>query len=463
MTDIAAYLETNRARFESELADFLRIPSVSTLTSAKPALLRCAEYVAARIRDAGVDKVEVVPTEGNPIVVAEQIVSSDAPTLLVYGHYDVQPSDPEHLWTAPPFEPEVRDGRMYARGAIDDKGQVHMHIKALEARLKSGAGLPVNTKLVIEGEEEIGSRNLEAFLHAHSDRLSCDAVVISDTGMLAADCPSIGMGLRGIAYLEVSFRGPATDLHSGSYGGAVVNPANALAATIARLKDERGRVTIPGFYDRVRPITEEEREQLRALPFDDEQFRTEVGAPALGGEAGYSTLERLWYRPTLDVNGMLSGWTGEGSKTVLPSKATAKISMRLVPDQDPTDIAERFRAHIEALAPAGVEVEVKSSHGGEPWAADPQHPIFDAAAAALEAAFGKKPVYIREGGSIPIVPMFERTFDAPVLLLGFALPGCNAHAPDEWIDLRMYARGIETIAQLYDEVAARRLRETARA
>jgi len=453
--ELTRFLETNQDRFDAELADFLRIPSVSTDSAFDEQIVACAEFVADRIRDVGFENVEVVPTAGNPIVVAERVTDPAAPTVLIYGHYDVQPVDPEHLWTTPPFEPDVRDGRMYARGSIDDKGQVYMHVKALEARLATGAGLPVNVKLIVEGEEEVGSRNLEAFLRDQAERLACDAVIVSDTGMLGADAPSIGVGLRGLAYLEVVFRGPAGDLHSGSYGGAVVNPANALAETISRLKDARGSVTIPGFYDAVRPITESEKAQLRSLPFGDEEFLEEVGAPALGGEEGFTTLERLWYRPTLDVNGLLSGFTGEGSKTVLPAKAMAKISMRLVPDQDPDEIAARFEKHVRSLAPTGVHVEIRRSHGGRPWAADPDSPIFTAASAALARAFGREPVFIREGGSIPIVPLFEEVFGGPVLLLGFALPGCNAHAPDEWIDLGIYHRGIETIARLYDEIAVR--------
>ncbi len=388
-------------------------------------------------------------------MVADKIVDPDAPTLLVYGHYDVQPVDPEELWDSPPFEPAYRDGRLYARGTNDDKGQVLMHIKALETRLHGGFGLPVNVKLCIEGEEEIGSVNLESFLRSAADRLACDAVIVSDTGMLGIDIPSIGTGLRGIAYLEVFVEGPAGDLHSGSYGGAVVNPAFALAQIISKLKDDDGRVTVPGFYDNVRPISEKVREEVRALPYTDEEFLEETGAPALGGEVGYHTLERLWYRPALDVNGMISGFTGDGAKTVLPAKANAKISMRLVADQDPDEIAELFTKYVESLAPDGVTVRVVPSHGGWPWAGDPDSPLFEAAAQALEAAFGRRPVYIGEGGSIPIIPLFEEVLKGPVLLLGFAPPGGNAHAPNEWMDIATYHKGIETIARLYDEVAER--------
>ncbi|MDT8435722.1 MAG: dipeptidase [Gemmatimonadota bacterium] len=453
MSTLSKYLQEQGEAFEQELREFLRIPSVSTESRYAKDVRHCAEWLAERIERIGVESVEVISTDGNPFVVAEHVVNPDLPTLLVYGHYDVQPVDPEELWTTPPFEPTMRDGRLYARGANDDKGQVHMHIKALEARLRTGVGMPVNVKFVFEGEEEIGSTHLEGFLREHSRRLACDAVVISDTGMLGLDIPSIGTGLRGLAYLEVFVDGPAGDLHSGSYGGAVVNPALALAGMLSRLRDDEGRVTVPGFYDRVRPMTDAERAAVRDLPFDEEEFRAETGAPALDGEAGFSTLERLWYRPTLDVNGMISGFTGEGAKTVLPATARAKVSMRLVPDQDPDEIADLFARHVRSLAPRGVHVRVERSHGGRPWAADPDSPLFEAAAAALEDSFGRAPVYVREGGSIPIVPLFEEIFDGPVLLLGFAPPGGNAHAPNEWMDMSVYHKGIETIARLYDRVS----------
>jgi acetylornithine deacetylase/succinyl-diaminopimelate desuccinylase-like protein len=450
---LTSYLDENRDRFEKELAEFLEIPSVSTESRYAKDVEKCAKWLAGHIEDAGVKTVEVIPTDGKPFVVAEHIVNPDLPTLLVYGHYDVQPVDPEELWDSPPFEASVRDGKVFARGSNDDKGQVHMHIKALEARLKTGLGMPVNVKLVIEGEEEIGSVHLENFLRENSQRLACDAVVISDTGMLGPDLPSIGIGLRGLAYMEIRVDGPSGDLHSGSYGGAVTNPALALAEILASLKDENGSVTIPGFYDRVRQITPEQRSATEALPFDEEEFRLETGSVSLNGEKGFSTLERLWYRPSLDVNGMISGFTGEGAKTVLPAHARAKVSMRLVADQDPDEIAELFEEHVMRLAPEGVRVHVKALHGGWPWGADPDSALFEAAAAALEKPFGREPVYVGEGGSIPIVPLFEEIFKGPVLLLGFAPPGGNAHAPNEWMDLSVYHKGIETIARLYDEVA----------
>jgi acetylornithine deacetylase/succinyl-diaminopimelate desuccinylase-like protein len=450
--ELGRFLDDNRDRFERELCELLRIPSISTEPEYAGAVAECAEKVAAGLREIGIDDVEVVATEGYPIVVAQRIVDPAAQTVLIYGHYDVQPVDPVELWDSPPFEPTERDGRLYARGSIDDKGQVHMHMKALEARLATDAGLPVNIKLVIEGEEEVGSTNLEAFLADNAERLACDVVVVSDTGMLGESIPTIATGLRGLAYMEVFVQGPAGDLHSGGFGGGVINPANALAKIIAGLKDENERITIPGFYDRVRDITEADRKNMEQLPFTDEEFLETTGSPAIGGEAGFTTHERLGFRPTLDVNGMLSGFTGEGAKTVLPAKAMAKISMRLVPDQDPDEIERLFTEHVHRLAPEGVTVEVKSHHGGWPWAADPTHPVFEAAAAALKAAFGKEPVYMREGGSIPIIPLFEQTFNAPVLLLGFGLPGSNLHAPNEWIDLATYHLGIETIARFYDEL-----------
>ena len=449
MTAFATYIDREVSRFQEELETVLRIPSVSTDPARSGDVRSCAEWVAEHLVAAGIPDTEVVPTAGHPIVVGERRVSDSAPTVLVYGHYDVQPSEPDDLWTDPPFEPSVREGRLYARGSADDKGQVHMHIKAVETRLATGADLPVNLKFVIEGEEEVGSRNLEAFLVEHAERLACDVVLISDTAMFSPELPCITTGLRGIVYTEINVVGPATDLHSGSYGGAVVNPANALATILAGLKDGDGRVTVPGFYDEVRPVTARERSGLERLPVDEAALRQSVGAVALGGEAGFSALERLWYRPTLDVNGLLSGFTGDGSKTVLPSRAMAKVSMRLVPGQEPSLVAEAFEARVRDLAPEGVTVEVECMHLGSPWAADTEHPLYDAAAAALESGFGTPPAFIREGGSIPIVQSFEKTFRSPVLLIGFALPGCNAHAPDEWLDLEVYRKGIAALAELY--------------
>jgi len=455
MSDRSEYIATHLDRFHAELDEFLSIPSISTDPDRAGDLRRCADWLAAHMRAAGVPEVEVIDTAGHPIVLGERLVDPGAPTLLIYGHYDVQPSEPDDLWTTPPFEPVVRDGRLYARGSADDKGQVHMHVKALETWLATGTDARLNLKFVIEGEEEVGSAHLGAFINENAERLSCDAVLISDSSMFSPELPCITTGLRGIVYTEINVRGPSHDLHSGSYGGAVVNPANALATILAGLRDEHGRATVPGFYDPVREITEAERADLRRLPMDDEAFRADVGASELGGEEGFTTLERLWYRPTLDVNGLLSGFTGNGSKTVLPGTAMAKVSMRIVPDQDPIEVVEAFEARVRELTPPGVTVQIDRFHDGAPWVADPSHPVFDAARAALAAGFGTPPAMIREGGSIPIVPMFEETLAAPVLLVGFALPGCNAHAPDEWLHLDVYRRGIAALAALYGEIGDR--------
>ena len=447
------YLQRNREKSLQELIDWLRIPSVSAKSEHRGDTAAAAEWLAARMREAGLQTVEVIPTEGHPIVLGEwRGAPAGAPTLLLYGHYDVQPPEPLNEWTSEPFEPTVRDGRLFARGSVDDKGQVYLHLKAVEAHLAQGGTLPANVVFLIEGEEEVGSPHLGAFLAENARRLACDAVLISDTTMFAPGLPSITIGLRGLAYMEVRVQGPATDLHSGAYGGAVVNPANALARIIARLHDDQGRVTVPGFYDRVRDLTSAEREAIATLPFQEEGLREEVGAPKLGGEEGYGPLERIWARPTLDVNGLLSGYTGEGAKTVLPARAMAKVSMRLVPDQDFHEVETLFAEHVKSLAPEGVTVEVEALHGGMPWYAEPAGPVFDAARRALETAFGKAPVMIREGGSIPIVQQFQEVLGAPVVLIGFGLPGENAHAPNEWMSVENFHRGAEAVAALYDEL-----------
>lgn len=446
------YLQQHRRRHLEEWIDFVRIPSISAKSEHRPDMRRAAEWLVERMLEAGLQTAELFPTAGHPVVVGEWRGAPGAPTVLVYGHYDVQPPEPLDEWTSPPFEPEIRDGRLYGRGATDDKGQLYLHLKAVEAHIATHGALPVNVVFVIEGEEEVGSPNLEAFLIENRERLACEAVLISDTGMFAEGVPAITVGLRGLAYMEVHVQGPASDLHSGEFGGAVVNPANALARIIARLHDEQGRVTIPGFYDDVRELSDAERAAIRALPFDEEAFRAEAGSPALGGEAGFSVLERLWVRPTLDVNGLLSGYTGEGAKTVLPARAMAKISMRLVPDQDYRDIERKFADHVRSLAPDGVTVRVEALHGGPPWYAEPKGAFFDAARRALNAAFGREPVFMRAGGSIPIVQRFEQTFGAPVVLIGFGLPGDNLHAPDESMLVENYTRGIEAITRLYEEL-----------
>lgn len=453
-TDLAAWCTANDARNEAELFAFLRIPSVSARSEHKNDCLRAAQFVSDALKSIGC-AAEIVPTSGHPIVLGEwRKAPPGAPTLLIYGHYDVQPAEPLELWTSPPFEPTIRDGRIYARGSVDDKGQLYLHIKALEAHLATRGTLPVNVIVLAEGEEEVGSENLEHFLEEQKTRLACDAVVISDSAMFAPGIPSILSSLRGMAYLQIDVQGPAGDLHSGSYGGAVVNPAMALARILATFHDAEGRIAIPGMYDDVRPFPDAVRAQMRTLPFDDEKLLEEVGATALGGEPGFTTLERLWTRPTCEVNGMLSGYTGEGAKTVLPAIAMAKVSFRLVPDQHPDTIAKIVTAHVERVTPAGVTVTVTALHGGKPWRADLKGPIIDAGKRALQAAFGREPVITGEGGSIPVVGDFERILGAPVLLMGFGLPGENAHAPNEWISVENYRIGTRAAATLLDEFAA---------
>ncbi|MGD2152805.1 MAG: dipeptidase [Gemmatimonadales bacterium] len=448
-------LEESKQRYEDELKEFLSIPSVSARSEHKEDVARCAEWVKAKLSDLGM-KAEVVPTKGHPVVYGELMDAGDsAPTVLVYGHYDVQPVEPLDEWKSPPFEGTVRDGRLYARGTADDKGQVHVHMKALEAYREAKGSPPVNLKFLFEGEEEVGSVNLEPFIRENTDRLACDVAVVSDTPMLAEDLPSICVGLRGMVYMEVRLRGPSQDLHSGQYGGGVVNPANALAELIAQLKDEQGRVTVPGFYDTVKEPSPAEKKAYAEIPMTEEDFRQEAGVPAIGdGEVGVHFIERIWARPTLDVNGMLSGYTGEGAKTIIPATSMAKISMRLVPDQDPNAIREAFESHVRSLKPEGVELEIDFHAGAMPWAVDPAGPVFQAATRAVEPVFGRGPLFIREGGSIPIVPMIEQILETPLLLLGFALPGCNLHSPNEWMSLDLYHKGIDIVTRLYDELAS---------
>ncbi|HEY8794296.1 MAG TPA: dipeptidase [Gemmatimonadaceae bacterium] len=452
-SDLARYLDDNDRRIHDELFDFLRIPSVSARSEYDEDMRRAAKWVADNLRTAGLSA-EIMPTGGHPVVLGEwRKAPAGAPTVLVYGHYDVQPAEPLDLWTTPPFEPTMRNGRIYARGSVDDKGQLFTHMKALEAHMGARGKLPVNIVVLAEGEEEVGSDNLEAFVAAQAKRLACDYVVVSDSSMFAPGLPSILSSLRGLAYFQIDLEGPTSDLHSGSYGGAVVNPAMALARILATFFDENGRIAIPGFYDSVREWSPKLRGAIAALPFDESNFRKEVGAPALGGEAGYSTLERLWSRPTCEVNGLLSGYTAEGSKTVLPSKAMAKVSCRLVADQSPAEIEKLVRAHIARVTPPGVKVKVQMLHGGQPWSAELEGPLYDAAKRALNAAFGCDPVIIGEGGSIPVVSDLQRVLGAPVLLVGFGLPGENAHAPDEWFLDENFTKGMRAMASLWDEIA----------
>jgi acetylornithine deacetylase/succinyl-diaminopimelate desuccinylase-like protein len=450
--DLDRYFAQHAERMQSELCDFLRIPSVSARSEHNADVRRAAEFVHAALASIGLE-VELVPTPGHPIVLGEwRKAGPSAPTYLVYGHYDVQPAEPLDLWLSPPFEPTVRDGKLYARGSVDDKGQLYLHVKALEAHLKVRGSLPVNIVVVAEGEEEVGSENLADFVKANADRLACDGVVISDSSMFAPGIPSILSSLRGLAYFQIDVEGPTVDLHSGSYGGAVVNPAMALARILATFHDEKRSVAIPGFYDAVRAWPDAVRTQMRGLPFDDEHFRAETGAKALGGERGYSTLERVWTRPTCEVNGLLSGYTGEGAKTVLPSMAMAKVSCRLVPDQNPQEVGRLMREHVQRVAPPEVKVTVTELHGGRPWRADLSGPLFDAGCKALEAAFGRTPVIVGEGGSIPVVGDFESILGVPVLLMGFGLPGENAHAPNEWMSIENYEKGMRAVASLWSSL-----------
>ena len=452
--DIDSYFSKEDRRIRSELDEFLRIPSISARSEHNPDMIRCADWLAGKLRAIGMEA-SIHSTPGHPIVVGEwRKAGPNAPTVLVYGHYDVQPVEPLNLWTSPPFEPTVRDGKLYARGSVDDKGQLYIHVKAAEALLKTRGKLPVNLVFLAEGEEEVGSDNLAAFVEKQKDLLKADSVIISDSAMFAPGQPSLLSSLRGIAYFQIDVVGPAQDLHSGSYGGAVINPATALARIIASFHDAKGHIAIKGFYDKVRKWDKKSRDAIRKLSFSDKHFRSETGSPALGGEEGFGTLERIWMRPTCEVNGLLSGYTGEGAKTVLPSKAMAKVSCRLVPDQDPAQIEKLFRAHVKKFAPKGVTVTVTYIHGGKPWRAELTGPLYDAGRRALKAAFGKDAVIVGEGGSIPVVGDFARVLKAPVLLLGFGLPGENAHAPDEWISVENFTRGLRAVATLYEELGS---------
>ena len=453
MTEVQRFIDAQLGRFRSELYDFLRIPSVSAKREHAADTRRAADWLATRLAEAGLTA-EVIDTGGHPIVLGEwRGAGDDAPTVLIYGHYDVQPPEPLGEWASPPFEPTERDGRVYARGSADDKGQLYMHVKALEAHLATSGALPINVVVLAEGEEEVGSKHLGPFVAENAERLACDYVVISDSNMFAEGMPSVLFSLRGLAYLEVHVHGARSDLHSGQFGGTVTNAANALAEILATLHDADGRVAVEGFYDDVLDWDEETRERIRSLPFDEEAYREELGVQALSGERGWSVLERLWIRPTCDVCGILSGYTGEGAKTVLPNHAMAKVSFRLVPEQDPKRVAELVTAHVVEVAPAGVTVRVDELHSGRPWRADVDGELIDAASAALEEAFGTRPVLQGEGGSIPIVVDFEERLDASALLVGFALPGCNLHAPNEWFPLDAFEKGIGALALLYERLA----------
>lgn len=438
------YIETNRQRFINELLDWLRIPSISADMNYKNDVRKAGEFVKNKLIEAGADKVELCETAGNPIVYAEKIIDPKLPTVLVYGHYDVQPPDPLELWTSPPFEPVIKDEKIYARGACDDKGQAYMHVKAFETMMKTNS-LPCNIKFMIEGEEEIGSNNLGIFVKANKERLKADIILISDTSILANDTPSIDCGLRGLSYLEIEVTGPNRDLHSGVYGGAVANPINVLCEMIASLKDENLHITIPHFYDDVVNLSAEERAEINLAPFDLEFYKKDLDIDDIRGEKGYTTIERTGIRPTLDVNGMWGGYIGEGAKTVLPSKAYAKISMRLVPNQSSDKITALFQKHFESIAPKGVKVIVKPHHGGEPAVTPTDTIAYKAASNAMQETFGKKPIPTRGGGSIPIVAMFEKELGLKTILMGFGLDSDSIHSPNEHYGLFNYFKGIETI------------------
>jgi acetylornithine deacetylase/succinyl-diaminopimelate desuccinylase-like protein len=450
MSEINSYIDQNRQRFLDELFDFLRIPSISADSAHKDDMFKTAEFVKEKLIIAGADKVEVCPTAGYPIVYGEKMIDPSLPTVLVYGHYDVQPATPLELWETPPFEPTIRktavhpDGAIFARGSCDDKGQVYMHVKAFEIMMKTNS-LACNVKFMIEGEEEVGSSNLGIFVKANKERLKADVVLISDTSILANDVPSIDCGLRGLSYVEVEVTGPNRDLHSGVYGGAVANPINILAKMIASMHDENNHITIPGFYDGVLETSAEDRAEMAKTPFDLEEYKKDLGVSEDWGEKGFSTIERTGIRPTLDVNGIWGGYTGEGAKTVLPSKAFAKISMRLVPNQKSDDITAMFQKHFESIAPASVKVQVRPHHGGEAVLTPTDSIAFKAASKAMEQTYGKKPIPTRGGGSIPIVALFEKELGLKSVLMGFGLDSDALHSPNEHYGLFNYYKGIETI------------------
>jgi acetylornithine deacetylase/succinyl-diaminopimelate desuccinylase-like protein len=452
MDALTRYLEDNRDRFVEDLKAVLRIPSVSAQPAHRADMQRCAEHIVAELKRIGFTRAEVRKTAGHPLVYAEWLEAKGAPTALIYGHYDVQPPDPLNLWTTPPFEPTMRDGKLYARGAVDDKGQVYMHIKALEAHMKVNGKLPINVKLVIEGEEEVGSESLGAWLRENRAELDADVIVVSDTAMPAPDQPALCYALRGICYTQIEVTGPVHDLHSGHFGGAVQNPANALATIITALKDGDGRITVPDFYKDVRTVSAEDRAEINRI-FDEPPYLAETGVPAPWGEKGWSTAERISIRPTLDVNGMWSGYTGEGSKTVLPSFAAAKVSMRLVPDQDPDQVFERFAAYVKKIAPVGVTVKVIDLHNAQPFICDAKQPMLKAAVRALERAWTKPPVMAREGGSIPVMQTFAQTHGLPSILMGFGLDDDQVHAPNEKFSMSSFHGGTRSVAYLYEELA----------
>ncbi len=452
MEHVKQYIQENKKRFLKELFGLIRIPSISSLNEHKDDMVRCAEYWRDSMLAAGADTAVVMPSDGNPVVYGEKIIDPKEPTVLVYGHYDVMPTDPIDLWDTPPFEPEVRDGKIYGRGADDDKGQAFMHAKAFELMVKTDT-LPCNVKFIIEGEEEIGSPSLGKWCEENKEMLQADVILVSDTGLIAQDIPSITTGLRGLAFMEVEVTGPNRDLHSGLFGGAVANPANVLANMIAQLQDENGVITIPGFYDNVLEVSDAERADMAKAPFDLEAYKKALDLKEVRGEAGFSTSERTGIRPSLDVNGIWGGYIGEGAKTVLPAKAHAKISMRLVPNQDHRKISGLFEKHFNAIAPDYVTVKVEELHGGQGYVCPITMTAYKAAEAAYTDTFGKKPVPVRSGGSIPIISIFEEVFGLKSILMGFGLESDAIHSPNENYPLFNFYKGIETIVHFYKHYA----------
>lgn len=446
------YLQENKQRFLDELFELLRIPSVSADKKFKGDVLKAADFLKEKFEKAGAENVEICPTAGYPIVYADKIIDPKLPTVLVYGHYDVQPADPYELWESEPFNPVIKNGKIVARGSADDKGQMYIHIKAFEMMMQKG-GVPCNVKFMIEGEEEVGSENLEIFIRENKEKLKADVITISDTSMIANEHPSMAVSLKGLSYLEVEVTGPNRDLHSGVYGGAVANPINILCRMIASLQDEDRKVTAPGFYDKVVELTNEERKKMNLAPFNLEDFKNDLAIDDVEGEAGYNTLERQGIRPTLDVNGIWGGYIGEGAKTVLPSKAYAKISMRLVPNQNHKEITTLFQKHFESIAPKSVKVKVRPHHGGMPAVTPTDSDAYRAAEVAFEKIWGKKPIPTREGGSIPIVSLFKDVLGLDSILMGFGLNSDAIHSPNESFGVENYLKGIETVAIFHQEFA----------
>ena len=450
---IESFIDSNRVKFLEELRTLIRFHSISSISENKGEVQKCASWLKAHLESIGLKNCAVYPTDRHPVVYGEWLEASGKPTLLIYGHYDVQPVDPLELWDNPPFEPAMKGDKLYARGATDNKGQFFAHLKAIESSLKINKTLPVNVKIILEGEEEIGSPNLNKFLKSHTGLLKCDLVAVSDSPMFAKGMPTICYGLRGLTYLEIKVIGPSKDLHSGSFGGAVANPIETLAKIIAKLKDDKGRATIPGFYDQVLPLTEVERLNFAKLPYNEKEYMAEIGVPALTGEEGYSTMERTWVRPTMELNGMVGGFTGEGAKTVIPSYASAKISMRLVPEQDPEEIAGSFEAYVKKLCPPSVKMEIIRHHGGQPYHIPLDSPVIKLTINALKRGFGKDPVFVREGGSIPIVASFKKILGVDTVLLPLGLPDENTHSPNESFYLPNFYDGIKTSVYFMEEMA----------